>query len=210
MLSHPQQATIALRKHIATVYRDPVDLLWLHAAEQMGIHVKRDPQVFAAWDGKGTLSIGVPESLDPDDCLAQMILHEVCHALVEGADAFQLPDWGIRIDDPTQRIREHACLRLQAALTTPHGLRNILAATTTFRTYYDALPDDPLAMGEDPAISIAQQGWERAVDCPWTEPLNEALAATSQIARAIQHAVSEDSLWSAFDADAATTLGEIS
>ncbi len=192
---------IANRPQISATYIDPVDAVWLHAASEMGMQVKRDPNVFASWDGRGTLSIGVPESLDADDCLAQMVLHEVCHALVEGPAAIQQPDWGIRIDDPTQRVREHACLRLQAALTTPHGLRQILAATTTFRKYYDALPEDPLAAGDDPAIAMAVEGWKRAVDGSWTEQIQTALTATSLIANAIQYAVNTDCLWSAFDSD---------
>lgn len=186
---------IATRPQITFRYEDPLDLVWLSAARRMGIQVARDPHVFASWDGRGTLRIGVPETLDPDDCLAQMILHEVCHALVEGPDALQKPDWGLQIGNANQRYREHACLRLQAALTKPWGLRTFLAATTSFRTYYDKLPDDPLAACEDPAVEPAQAGYERASNGPWSDILRRALRATAVIASAIRPFASPDSLW---------------
>lgn len=189
-------ASIAHRETITTRYEDPVDVIWQNAALQMGMHIERSSEVFAAWDGKGTLQIGTPETLDPDDCLAQMILHESCHALVEGPDAFGQPDWGIDIGDPKQRVREHACLRLQAAITQPFGLRQFFAATTTYRTYYDHLPQDPLQAGDDPAIEIARGGWERAQHGPWSKILNEALTSTQIVAAAVREIASPDSIWS--------------
>jgi hypothetical protein len=63
-------------------YSDPVDLIWLHAAAEMGMRIERSAEVNASWNGAGVLTIGTPETLDPDDCLAQMILHESCHASV--------------------------------------------------------------------------------------------------------------------------------
>ncbi|MEQ9407316.1 MAG: hypothetical protein RIK87_06295 [Fuerstiella sp.] len=185
---------IAFRKIIPTQYQDPLEIIWVQTAASLGIRVERDPHVFAAWDGRQVLKIGVPESLDPDDCLAQMILHEFCHALVEGPDAFQLPDWGLQIDNPAQRVREHACLRLQAALTTPFGLRTFFAATTSFRRYYDRLPPDPLC-GDDPAVQPAIAGWQRAQQAPWCLPLRQALTATAGLAALVQSFAPADSLW---------------
>lgn len=183
-------------RRITHHYRDPLEILWLHAAEQMGLQVQRSSEVFAAWDGQGTLTIGSPETLDPDDSLAQMILHECCHALVEGPDALHLPDWGVQIDNPAHRVREHATLRLQAALTAPHGLRQFFAATTNFRKYYDQLPIDPLQTSDnDPAVSLAQAAWQRAQTGPWAQPLQTALSKTAEIAQLLQPAAGQNSLW---------------
>ena len=183
------------RPSVPHIYEDPLDLIWLHAAAAAGMTVRRVSDVFASWDGNGTLSIGVPETLDPDDTLAQMILHEMCHALTEGPDAFHLPDWGIQITNPKHRYREHACLRLQAALTAEFGLRKFLAATTSFRSYYDSLPDNPLEPSDDPAVRAAVSGWERAVSGPWSDLLHDALQATAQIAEVVRSVAPPESLW---------------
>ena len=107
----------------------------------------------ASWNGAGVLTIGTPETLDPDDSLAQMILHETCHALCEGPESLQKMDWGLDNSSPAKRVHEHACLRLQAALADQYGLRAFFAATTMFRAYYDRLPSEPLAPSDDPAES---------------------------------------------------------
>lgn len=177
-------------------YQDPLELIWIRTAAELGIRVERDSTVFASWDGAGVLRIGMPETLDADDSSAQMILHEMCHALVQGPDAFPLPDWGLDIRDPTQRVREHACLRLQAALADRYKLREFFAATTMFRDYYDRLPDDPLADGGDPAVELAAAGWQRARHGPWSEPLDRALRLTAAIAELISEVAPADSLWS--------------
>ena len=189
-------ATNKNMRRIELNYQDPLDLIWLHAAKEMGMTVVRDDSVFAAWDGKGTLTIGTPETLDPDDCLAQMILHETCHALVEGPDAWNKPDWGVQIDNREQRVREHACLRLQAALAHPYGLRSFFAATTNFRKYYDRLPEDPLTGEDDPATAIALDAISRATTGPLSGPLQEALKRTAGIAAVVQGVADPDSLWS--------------
>jgi hypothetical protein len=180
------------------VYQDPLEVLWTQTARELGIEVKRDSTVFAHWDGEGTLRIGTPETLDADDSLAQMIFHEVCHALVEGPDAFKLPDWGLE-NDPSRRVHEHACLRLQAVFSDAYGLRSFLAATTMFRSYYDQLPENPLESVEDPAVELALAGWERARQGPWAAPLDRALRLTSKIAEVIDEIAPESSLWSVAD-----------
>ena len=162
----------------------------------MGMTIERSSDVFAAWDGTGVLQIGTPETLDPDDSLAQMILHETCHGLIEGPDAFYLPDWGLQIDNPAQRVREHSCLRLQAALSQPFGLREFFAATTNFRKYYDQLPADPLVDDGDPAVEAAQEGMERATTGPWSAAIREALEATQRISEIVKSIAGVTSLWS--------------
>jgi hypothetical protein len=182
-------------RKIKTTYTDPLDLVWLHAASQMGLQVERSSEVNASWNGEGVLTIGTPETLDADDSLAQMILHEVCHALCEGPASLGQLDWGLVGDDPAKRVHEHACLRIQAALADQYGLRQFFAATTFFRKYYDQLPADPLAPGADPAIAMAQAGWRRACDGPWAGPLREALARTATIAQVVAPLAPRGSLW---------------
>lgn len=181
-------------RKIAHTYDDPLDLVWLNAAQRMGMRVVRSAEVNASWDGAGTLTIGTPETLDADDSLAQMILHEACHALVEGPECLAKLDWGLR-NEPDAKVHEHACLRLQAALADQHGMRAFFAATTMFRPYYDRLPGDPLADGDDPAIDLARSGWRRAADGPWSEPLRDALRRTTRIAEALRGVAPPGSLW---------------
>jgi hypothetical protein len=186
-------------RKIERTYDDPLSLVWIHAAASMGIRIERSAEVNASWNGDGVLTIGTPETLDPDDCLAQMILHEVCHALCEGPESVHRPDWGLENSDPAKRVHEHACLRLQAALADQVGMRSFFAATTMFRPYYDRLPAEPLAASDDaqdgPAIARAQAGWQRAKHGPWAAALDEALRRTAQMARALRGATTEDSLW---------------
>ena len=124
-------------------YLDPLDAIWLTVADRIGFRVERSAEVYASTDGKGVMTIGAPSTLDPDDCLAQMILHELCHSLIEGTDSLAVPDFGLDNESERDVVREHACLRLQAWLTEEHGLRHVLAPTTDFRSYYDGLPEDP-------------------------------------------------------------------
>lgn len=177
-------------------YQDPIDLVWISTARRLGMEVTRADDVYASWDGERRLTIGAGATLDADDSLAQMILHEICHALVQGPASFGLPDWGLHNVDDRDRVREHACLRLQAALAGRHGLRTFLASTTDYRTYYDALPADPLAGDEDPAIEPARTGFERARTGSWGPMIEQALATTAEIARLIRDHAGEDSLWS--------------
>ena len=177
---------------ITNTYTDPLDLIWLHAAQQMGMRVERSAEVNASWDGGGVLTIGTAETLDADDCLAQMILHEACHALVEGPDSLQKLDWGLGEAD---KVHEHACLRLQAALADTVGMRPFFAATTVFRRYYDALPDNPLATEDDPAIAMALAAWQSATRGPWAVPLQEALSKSAAIADLLADSAPNHSLW---------------
>ncbi len=184
-------------RNIDKTYSDPLDLIWIHAASEMGIRIERSAEVNASWNGDGVLTIGTTETLDPDDCLAQMILHEACHSLCEGPESLQKPDWGLESFDPTKRVHEHACLRLQAALAERYGMRSFFAATTMFRSYYDRLSSAPLEDGEDPSIDLARAAWERANHGPWAVPLHDALRRTALIARALHGLTTEDSLWHA-------------
>ena len=182
-------------RSVEYVYRDPIEVVWLRTAAEFGMRVERSSAVNAAWDGNGTLLIGTPETLDADDCPAQMIFHEICHFLTEGPDSFFLPDWGLQMDRGGQRVREFACLRLQASLADEFGLRRLLASTTVFRRYYDRLPDDPLADCDDPAAKPARIGRQRAETEPTRTHLRRALQATADIAAVIRPYADSDSLW---------------
>ena len=162
-------------------YLDPLDQIWLTTARRIGLTIERGDDVYASTDGRRTLRIGAAPTLDPDDSLAQMIVHELCHSLVEGPESFARPDWGLDNTGARDELREHACLRLQAHLAARHGLRRFLAPTTDYRAYWDRLPADPLAPRRDPAVTAAVLGAQRAGRPPWAPHLENALAATAEV-----------------------------
>jgi hypothetical protein len=166
-------------------YLDPLSEIWLIAAQRIGLRIDRSDQVFASTDGRGRLTIGTPSTLDPDDSLAQMIFHELCHSLIEGPGSFARPDWGMDNVTAADEWREHACLRLQWVLSGRFGLRGLLAPTTDFRAFWDALPDDPLAERSLLSVQAAIRGLERVERSPWFPALPEALAATQTVAKAL-------------------------
>ena len=163
-------------------YVDPLAEVWLAAAARIGLRVVRSADAYAASDGRGTLVIGSDETLDPDDSLAQMIFHELCHALVAGPEAFERPDWGLDNIGDGDAWREHATLRLQATLARRYGLERFFAPTTDYRTdFWDSMPADPLADRTDPSVVAAVLGLGRVDDPPWGPHLEDALAATAAI-----------------------------
>lgn len=179
-------------------YRDPVDEVWLHAVRRLGLRVVRSHEVFASYDGSGELTVALPEHLDEDDSLAQMLFHELCHAVVQGKASPQQVDWGLgNSGEDDELVAEHACHRLQAELAGYYGLRDFFAVTTEHRSYWDILPERPLAAGTDPAIALARSALERLkTEQPrWDRALREALEATATIAAAVREHVAEDSLW---------------
>ena len=182
-------------RQILRTYTDPVDLIWLHAASQMGMRIQRSAEVNASWDGHGILTIGTPETLDPDDCLAQMILHEACHALCEGPQSLSMPDWGLDSFNPNKKIREHACLRLQAAFADRYRMRSFFASTTVFRRYYDQIPADPLGDSDDPASEIARTAMDYAIQSTWAQHLDDALKRTAIVAGVLEGIIDEKSIW---------------
>jgi hypothetical protein len=183
----------------SAAYRDPLDEIWTTAARRIGFTVARTRDAYARVDGRGTILVAEPDLLDADDSLAQMVLHELCHALVEGPDAWRQEDWGLCNQSSRDEAREHACLRLQAGLTAPHGLRRFLAATTEHRAFYDALPADPFDDAA-PSAALAVDGLARAGRRPFAPHLEEALAATARVAaEAARYAGGEASLWSRVD-----------
>lgn len=188
---------------IRTQYQDPLDLIWSSAAEKLGFRIARSTAVFASFDGRSTLTISGDSEFDADDNLAQMVFHELCHALVAGPDGRRLPDWGLENTDNRDVISEYATNRLQAFLSARHGLRAFFATTTDFRLYYDALPQDPLAPCVDAldpqnkAVALTRRALADADQEPWNTVLNDALRRTAIIAAAVAGVAPAHSLWSA-------------
>ena len=121
-----------------------------------------------------------------------MIFHEICHWVVNGVDACRERDWGFALDSELD-WREHACLRLQAALADACGLRQVLAPTSQFREYYDAIPVEPFQpvvnpeqFGSDPerearVCARARGAFAEAHGAPWGVVVPAALSATAQL-----------------------------
>lgn len=177
-------------------YTDPLEVVWIGAARAVGLEVRRSADVYASCDGAGVLTLGLPETLDPDDCVAQMVFHELCHWIVNGADSLREIDWGF---PPMEEVdwREFVTLRVQAELASRHGLERLLAPTTDARHYYDRIVDSPLTPLDESerehritALARTRVG----VAGPWSEVLEEALTATSTIRRAAQAWAESDSI----------------
>ncbi len=183
-------------RSISHRYEDPIDMIWIQAANDLGIEIVRSPDAFATYDGKGTLTIAEASYFDSDDCLAQMIFHELCHWLVAGRRGLHLADWGLSNVDDRDLTLEYAAHRVQAALSTPYGLRDFMAVTTDWRPYWDALPTNPLEDGDDPAIAIAQDAAHLARLLPFEPVLTRALQSTAAIADIVRNMADEASLWS--------------
>ena len=177
-----------MQREIKSQYEDPLSSLWLEAAKTLGLHVKRGGDAYATTDGQGTLFLGADSTLDPDDCLAQMILHEICHWLVQGRDSIHWPDWGLDNETNGDEELEHSCLRLQRAILQPYGLENILAPTTDFRLFYDSLPPDPFSereLSDRESIARARAALQRSKKNPWRPVLQPTLQATRKILEAL-------------------------
>ena len=179
-------------------YSDPLDLIWITTAKRLGLKVERSDTVFAAWDGKNQMTLSTKTHFDADDSLAQLILHELCHALIEGPQGQSQVDWGLDNTSERDLVREHACHRFQAAISQEFGLRSFFGVTTEWRPYYDSLPTNPLQASEDPAAGIALAAHEAFLVHPWRTPIQEALSATAAIAAITQLFSEDDSLWSAY------------
>jgi hypothetical protein len=196
-----------MTRAIRSRYDDPLDAVWLAAAREVGWQVRRAADAYASYDGRGTLTITTPEAFDADDCLAQMILHELCHALVAGPEAASRRDFGLENADDRDLLQEHAVHRLQAALAGRWGLRRVFAVTTDWRPYWDALPADPLAPGRDPAIPLAREAFARAAEIPFEPALRRAFARTRAIVDATRDALPPGHLLAEADPPRVHALG---
>jgi hypothetical protein len=180
---------------ILSRYVDPCELVWLSTAQRVGLHIRRSPLVFSATDGSGRLQLSTRDDLDADDCLAQMLLHEICHWCTNGEETLHERDWGFALDGPTDP-REHAALRLQAWLADQVGLRTMFGPTGVYRQYYEQIPDDPTE-------PIDESEWERcvvaaAIDAiariqtqPWQPHVSQAMQATAALRKLVSPFVND-------------------
>lgn len=180
-----------------TALDDPrIDALWIETGRRCGFQVLRGSAAYASTDGQGRILIGEPASLDPEDSLAQLVLHEICHALVQGEARWGERDWGLDNTSDRDAVREKACLRLQAHLAGGAGLRPAMAPTTEWGAYYEALPlraiappasDQQPPTGADPdadpdgplACGLARAGLALAKRAGWLVHLQAALVETA-------------------------------
>ena len=165
----------------APLDHEAIDRVWIDAAARCGFRVERGETGYATTDGRGTITIAPRAALDADDCLAQLVLHELCHALVQGEARWRTPDWGLDNTSSRDDAREAACVRLQAHLADRHGLRELLAPTTPWQDYYRALPADPLlatADADQEPTALARAAVALANDKGWGAVLDQALAAS--------------------------------
>ena len=178
-------------------YDDPLTRVWIACAEAVGFRIVRTSDAYASTDGCGTILIAADGLFDPDDSVAQMILHELCHALVEGEVGESKVDWGLGYAVGNNPWREHATLRLQAYLTGRFGLRDFFAPTTDFRVdFWDALPADPFYASpkaggrrERSCVAARLAAW-RASQPRWASHLDKALKSSGAIAAATPRVIS--------------------
>jgi len=165
------------------LFEGPIEQIWIDAAARVGFAVQRTQDAYATTDGSGIIAIGASETLDRDDSLAQLVFHELCHALVQGPENLGAPDWGLDNTSERDLVNEHACLRLQAHLADAQALRPLMTPTTISRAYYLALPAHPLE-GSDETCVRAARGARWAATAPWQSALDQALAETAALVRA--------------------------
>src|SRR5438045_1562042 len=108
------------RRH--ALHDSQIERIWIDATARIGFRVQRTKDVYASTDGNGVIAVGADETLDDDDSLAQLVFHELCHALVQGPENLRVPDWGLDNTSDRDLVAEHACLRLQAHLADAQAL----------------------------------------------------------------------------------------
>jgi hypothetical protein len=180
-LQKSQKAIIKVTK--APIAHSPlssetITSLWISVAAEAGWQVIRTTDAYASSDGAGRILIGVDEVLDQDDAPAQLIFHELCHALTQGPASWSQPDWGLSNMDTRDVVAEHACLCVHVLLTTPFGLRAALAPTTEYRAYHDALDAAALAVSEEEAAVRARGALAFSGNAGLRDGLVRGLAAT--------------------------------
>ena len=116
--------------------------------------------------------------------------HEICHWITNGVETYYERDWGFEVGTELDH-QEHACQRLQAALSDPHGLRDVIAPTGSFVSItikfsesLQKIPGDDA--WEDTVVDMAKKAFERAQNPPFAEVLQRSLRATAQMRELIQ------------------------
>lgn len=147
---------------------DSLPAIWTAVAAGIGLGAGRPPTRCPANTGE------VPEG---GDRLSARIFHHICHALVDAPRSLTGESANL---DRDERL-EHACLRLQATLAAPHGLRQVLGPAAEHTAYYDALPEDPLTPRDDPTVVLARRGAAWAERRPFAPHVEDALTATRTV-----------------------------
>jgi hypothetical protein len=172
-----------MSKSRCALHDSQIERIWIDAAARAGFRVERTHDAYASTDGNGVIVVGADETLDDDDSLAQLVFHELCHALVQGPENLRVADWGLDNTSDRDLVAEHACLRLQAHLADAQALRPLMTPTTISRDYYRGLPAFPLEEGDEASRRAGVAARWAATD-PWRPALDEALAATAALVKA--------------------------
>lgn len=157
---------------------EAITSLWISVAAEAGWQVIRTTDAYASSDGAGRIFVGIDEVLDADDAPAQLIFHELCHALTQGPASWEQPDWGLSNTDARDVLAEHACLCVQVLLAMPFGLRAAMAPTTEYRAYHDALDASMLATSPDGPAAQARAALALPGNAQLRDAVLRGLAAT--------------------------------
>lgn len=188
---HPVTMAAEVTRSISRRYVDPLTLVWERLLQELGMSLTRTADAYATYDGQGHLALAIDAHLDADDCVAQMVLHELCHALVQGRRALTTLDWNLPCGENEGLSAEFAAQRLQAYFADGVGMREFFAVTTQWRPYWDAmgkpLPASSNAESTETTahVALARTGLENAKAWGWEGPLLRALDSTAAIAEAV-------------------------
>lgn len=164
-----------------------LDERWAALLARFGGRIRRSSDAYVSWlADRRELLVSPDEELDPDDTIAQIVLHELCHFLVEGLASDAHDDWGLDNMSDVHLANEYAALRLQAHLLHTPARRQYLHPTTDHRWFYEALADSPI---DDPvhpptdarSVALAQQGVRHAAQWPLFEALQVELAIADTV-----------------------------
>lgn len=165
------------------------DQIWISAAAQLGIEVVRGGDSYVHFDG-ARLHIATDEHLDADDTVAQLIFHELCHALVQGPANRHLPDWGLDQTSGRDEVKELGALRLQAHFSRFYGLRKVFFPTTVWRAFFEALPLDALRPPGEESCELARKAALWSAKEPWQSAIRGGLEASARRLGGARHPLS--------------------
>ncbi len=144
-----------------------------------GLQVGRARGSWVSYRGhERTIVVAPDDELDDDDCLLQIVLHELCHWMVQGEAAAEHDDWGLNNQTDDDEPAEHAALVLQRSILMPTGLQDVLEPTTDFRAYYRSLLHRSPA---DAVLLSARAGMERWMAHPCRDPMQSVLEQAARL-----------------------------